>query len=147
MLSDRQFFLSCAPSLHKFEVIHPDPAPEIPEAIRAQARGDGKTECFRVTDIVHAMPAGLWDTNVVSTYEFTNITDGVFVRIKSPMSISMDTVWLVKHGEDGKLELTETLSISCSRLLMGLVKAECEGWVNIHAKMLSRLEDEIKAQA
>ncbi|KAK0655686.1 hypothetical protein B0T16DRAFT_451328 [Cercophora newfieldiana] len=135
MLSDREFFLTCAPSLSRFSAVqNPTPPPDVPEAIRAQARDDLKTDTFSVTDIVHAMPAGLWDTNVVSTYEITDITDGVFVRIKSPMSISMDTMWEVKESEEGqgRLELVEHIEIRCSRLLMGLVKGECEmGWAKI----------------
>jgi hypothetical protein len=148
MLSDREFFLSCDPHLAKFEALSPATPPEVPEATRAQARGDGKTDVFSVTDIVHAIPAGLWDTNVVSTYEFTNIAEGVFVRIKSPMSIVMDTVWEIKPDADGKLELVEDIAISCSRLLIGVVRSQCEnGWAKIHAKMLGRLEEEVKARA
>jgi hypothetical protein len=148
MLSDRPFLLQCGPSLHKFEPIIPSTPPDVPETMRTQARGPLKTDCFTVTDIVHAMPAGLWDTNVVSTYEITDITNGIFVRIKSPMSIAMDTTWEVKGREGGGLELVEHIDIRCSRLLMGLVKGECEeGWGKIHAKMIARLEEEIAARA
>ncbi|KAK0632427.1 hypothetical protein B0T14DRAFT_32824 [Immersiella caudata] len=149
MLSDRKFVLECGPAIDKWEPTTPSSPPEVPEAYRAQARGPLKTECFTVTDIVHAMPAGLWDTNVVSTYEITNITDGLFVRIKSPMGIVMDTTWEVKDRDGGAgLELVEHIEIRCSRLLIGLVKGECEeGWSKIHAKMIARLKEEIEAKA
>ncbi|KAL2259359.1 hypothetical protein VTK26DRAFT_6984 [Humicola hyalothermophila] len=106
--------------------------------------------CYRVTDVVHAIPAGIWDTNVVSTYEFVDVRDGVFVRIRSPLSVVMETFWEVRAVErsgeegDGKEvpELVEDVTIRCSRLLVGLVKKECEnGWKKIHAKMYKRLED------
>ena len=106
--------------------------------------------CYRVTDIVHAIPAGIWDTNVVSTYEFVDVQDGVFVRIRSPLSVVMETFWEVRavdakeNGDGGEkgLELVEDVTIRCSRLLVGLVKKECEnGWEGIHAKMYKRLED------
>lgn len=102
--------------------------------------------CYRVTDIVHAVPAGIWDTNVVSDYEFTDIRDGLFVRIKSPLSIVMDTVWTVRavdgdggDGDEGGLELVQDITIRCSRLVIGFVKGQCEnGWESIHAKMTAR---------
>ncbi|KAK5663332.1 hypothetical protein OQA88_3760 [Cercophora sp. LCS_1] len=144
MLQDHPFFLSCDPHLASFNPLD-DPATEIPDSIRSKlGTPDTKTISYKVTDIVHTIPAGLWDTNVVSTYEFTNITDGVFVRIRSPLSIVMDTVWEIKETEDGKgLELVEDISITCSRLLIGVVKGQCEGgWAKIHAKMLGRLEEE-----
>ncbi|KAK1754842.1 hypothetical protein QBC47DRAFT_381962 [Echria macrotheca] len=142
MLSDHEFFLHCDPHLSKFEALTPDAAPEIPENIRDKMRGDeSKRESYSVTDIVHTIPAGLWDSNVVSTYEFTDISDGVFVRIRSPLSIVMDTVWEIKEAEDG-LELVEDITITCSRLLLPVVRSQCEGgWAKIHAKMLSRLEE------
>ena len=98
-----------------------------------------------MTDLVHTLPAGLWDSNVVSTYEITNIANGLFVRILSPMSVAMDTIWTIKAGEEeGSLELVEDVSINCSRLLVGTVKGLCEsGWAKIHAKMIERLEAEL----
>ncbi|KAK4116507.1 hypothetical protein N656DRAFT_774782 [Canariomyces notabilis] len=160
MLSDYEFFLSCDPHLDKFERIADpagslDSAPSVPDSVKSQLRRSSSSSpdpvptptCYRVTDIVHAIPAGIWDTNVVSTYEFTDIKDGLFVRIRSPLSIVMDTFWQIREveGEDGLLELVEDVNIQCSRLLIGLVKSQCEnGWAKIHAKMISRLEEEGK---
>lgn len=143
MLSDYEFFLSCNPQMSKFELLDLDTPPEVPETVTSQARGDAKTASYSVTNVMHAIPAGIWDTNVVSTYEFTDITEGVFVRIKGPLSIVMDTLWEIKEREDGTLELEEDIVINCSRFLIGMVSSECEnGWSKIHAKMLARLEGE-----
>ncbi|KAL2165920.1 hypothetical protein VTG60DRAFT_3611 [Thermothelomyces hinnuleus] len=106
--------------------------------------------CYRVTDIVHGVPAGMWGTRVVSTYEFIDTQEGLFVRIRSPLSIVMHTVWEVREaaaqaGEAAGLELVEDVTIQCSRLLVGIVKGHCEnGWGKIHAKMIARLEGEIE---
>jgi hypothetical protein len=159
MLSDHPFFLACDPHLAKYELIPASehaaltPPPSIPDTVRTKLRSspDQAGEavvvpptCYRVTDIVHAVPAGLWDTNVVSNYEFTDIRDGLFVRIKSPLSIVMDTFWEVREV-DGGLELVEDVTIQCSRLLIGIVKGQCEnGWKGIHEKMIGRLEEELK---
>ncbi|KAH6650295.1 hypothetical protein F5144DRAFT_555830 [Chaetomium tenue] len=137
----------------------------------SQYEGEGEApetvpECYRVTDIVHAIPAGIWDTNVVSVFEITDIEEGWFVRIRSPLSVVMETFWRVREvaggaggagagesgdedGEGGEgeagpgLELVEEITISCSRLLMGIVKSQCENdWKQIHGKMVARLVGE-----
>ncbi|KAK3310687.1 uncharacterized protein B0T15DRAFT_519109 [Chaetomium strumarium] len=182
MLADYEFFLSCDPHLQRFELIPPsdatnlNPPLSIPDTVKSQLRSgapaatssspssqdsDNRTPimlptCYRVTDVVHAIPAGIWDTNVVSTYEFTLIRDGIFVRIRSPLSVVIDTFWEIREaaakdddGGDkgvglGGLELVEDMTITCSRLLVGLVKGQCEaGWAGIHAKMIARLEGEV----
>ena len=143
LLHDHEFFLRCDPHLVKFESITPeaDKKPTLPDAIE----GTGETRCYKVTDLVHTLPAGLWDSNVVSTYEMTNLSNGVFVRILSPMSVAMDTIWTIRDGpEDGSLELVEDVNINCSKLLIGTVKGLCEsGWGKIHAKMIERLDAEV----
>ncbi|KAK4240789.1 hypothetical protein C8A03DRAFT_41705 [Achaetomium macrosporum] len=154
MLSDYEFFLSCDPHLHKFELIPPsdltnlNPPPCIPDNVKSQLRSGPPSSpeesesrpammptCYRVTDIVHAIPAGIRDTNVVSTYEFAHVRDGVFVRIRSPLEAKDD---------QGGLELVEDMTITCSTLLVGLVKGQCEeGWAKIHAKMIARLQGKV----
>ena len=86
LLHDHDFFLRCDPHLVEFESITPgeDQAPTPPESVQ----GTAETRCYKVQDLVHTLPAGLWDSNVISTYEMTDIEDGVFVRIKSPMSVT-----------------------------------------------------------
>ncbi|KAM7192305.1 hypothetical protein V8F33_008443 [Rhypophila sp. PSN 637] len=147
MLHDHTFFLQCDPHLSTFDVLTPSSPPEVPSTVQPA----NPTKCYTVTDIVHTIPAGLWDSKVVSTYEVTDTRAGLFVRIKSPLSIVMDTVWEIQEvegsaDEAGVLELVEDIEIRCSRLLVGVVKSQCEGgWEKIHAKMLGRLEDEVKA--
>lgn len=109
--------------------------------------------CYRVTDVVHAIPAGIWDTNVVSVYEFADLAEGVFVRIRSPLGVVMETVWRVADVEGGSskngvgLELVEEVTVRCSRLLLGIVKGACEtNWRGIHGKMVERLEKEAKGE-
>lgn len=109
-----------------------------------QPRVVGETRSYKVTDVIHTLPAGLWDSNVVSTYEFAKLDTGLFVRIKSPLSMVMETVWEIKEGADGGLEIVENVEISCSRLLIGIAKGQCENaWQGIHGKMVKRLEERV----
>lgn len=147
------------------------PPPSVPDDVRAQIRSpppssssspppESSTEttgaedddevplptCYRVTDVVHAIPAGIWDTRVVSVYEFTLIGDGVFVRIRSPMGVVLETFWRVREDADegGLLVLVEDVTVRCSRLLVGIVRGQCEGnWRGIHGKVVARLEREL----
>ena len=139
MLRDYDFFLQCDPHMSKFEVLKTDSPPPVPDTVEALS----ETKSYQVTDVVHTLPAGLWDSNVVSTYEFTDISKGVFVRIRSPLGVVMDTVWEIKENDKGRLELVEDIFINCSKLLVGVVKSQCEGgWQKIHEKMIGRLKEE-----
>src|SRR5690242_18984250 len=76
MLQDYEFFLQCDPHMSKFEKLADmKPTTPIPESIK----GSGGEGCYSVTDVVQTLPAGLWDSYVVSTYEFTNTETGIFV--------------------------------------------------------------------
>ncbi|KAL1840159.1 hypothetical protein VTJ49DRAFT_733 [Mycothermus thermophilus] len=121
MLANHEFFLTCSPHLAKYERISPtdeDAAkqpsptgPDIPDVVKEKLRSDSsddkaqqppqlpEPDRYRVTDLVHAVPAGLWDTHVVSDYEFVDLPDagGVYVRVRSPMGIVMDTLWEVRE--------------------------------------------------
>ncbi|ATY60467.1 hypothetical protein A9K55_006680 [Cordyceps militaris] len=138
-LQNHENYIKHNPHMAKYEAIATptDPAPTIPEARGVAATGE--PDCYRVTDKIHTLPAGLWDSDVVSTYEFINVDNGVFVRIRSPMNVMMESLWLVKDAEDGKVELVEEQVITASRLLMGTVKSMSEtGWEGIHASMIKK---------
>lgn len=136
------------------KIATPDPAPTMSPERQLIATGTPPV-CYSITDRVHALPVGLWDSDVVSTYEFIDVERGVFVRLRSPLSVTMETVWTVREveGSSGESEgetqheLVEDIVISCSRLLMGTVKGTCEsGWKEIHEKMMGHLKEQSAAQ-
>lgn len=117
----------------------PKETPTIPED--RLTKGISDPVCYKVTDKVNTIPGGLWDSNVVSVYEFINVEKGVFVRIRSPLSTVMETLWTVKENEEGKLELVEEVVIMCSRVLVGTITSMCEsGWQGIHNTMMEKLK-------
>ncbi|KAM5355697.1 hypothetical protein ACJ41O_002343 [Fusarium nematophilum] len=141
MLHDHGFFLSCDPHMIKYEALPPpsDPAPTVPEELGVKPVAPPRR--YTVTDRIHALPAGLWDSDVVSTCEFFDLEKGVFVRLHSPMNVLLETVWQIKEVDGGNCEIVEDVAIKCSRLLVGVVKNSCEGnWKGVHGKMLERLE-------
>ncbi|KAK7403378.1 hypothetical protein QQX98_010853 [Neonectria punicea] len=142
LLHDHEFFLRCDPHLIKFEPVATpsDPAPEIPDGREVDPIAPVKV--YSVTDRVHTLPAGLWDSDVVSTCEYFDLENGLFVRLRSPLSVVMETVWQIRQAEDGSYELVEDIVIKCSRFLIGVVKGACEsGWEGVHGKMLEKLKE------
>ncbi|KAI9171277.1 hypothetical protein HJFPF1_00759 [Paramyrothecium foliicola] len=143
LLQGYEFFIQCDPHMIKYEAMETpsDSVPTVPE--ERGVAGIAVPKCYKVTDKVQALPAGLWDSDVVSTYEFINLEKGVFVRIRSPLSTVMETIWEAKENENGELVLVEDIVIKCSRLLVGVVKNTCEaGWKGIHEKMIAKLSEE-----
>lgn len=140
MLHDHVFFIHCDPYMTKYEALPtPEPSPSIPNTLGVKSVR--QPECYSVTDRVHTLPAGLWDSDVVSTYEFIDLEKGVFVRTRGPMGLILETVWEIAETADGGLEIIENVTISCSRLMLGMIKSSCEaGWRGVHGKMLKRLE-------
>lgn len=140
LLQGHELLIQCDPHMVKYEAIDTpaDSEPTVPDD--RQVTAVAAPRCYRVTDKVHALPAGLWDSDVVSTYEFINIERGVFVRIRSPLNTTMETVWEIRETDDSGPALVEDVVIKCSRLLVGVVKGTCEsGWEGIHEKMVGKL--------
>ncbi|KAI1852306.1 hypothetical protein JX266_002484 [Neoarthrinium moseri] len=148
LLQDHDFFLHCDPHLTGYKALPPPTEPyesfKVPADIvpLGAASGDGhKVKLYEVTDHV---PNPVWDSNVLSTEEFVDFADGVWVRIRSPMGVVMETTWIVREGE-GQLELVEDVHISCNRMLMGIVKGSVEGnWRKIHEKIVARMVEDAK---
>lgn len=136
MLHDHEAFIKCDPHMVAFERLgSAAPSAPIPAGITAL----GNPELYRVTDRVAALPKGLWDKDAVSTYEFTNTSDGMFAHMIGQLGLCMDTKWFIRGGE--KLELVEEVTIYVSRLLVSVVKAQCEGnWKGIHERMVKVME-------
>ncbi|XXG94077.1 hypothetical protein Hte_000328 [Hypoxylon texense] len=110
----------------------------------------------RVYEVVDHVPNPVWSSSVVSKEELVNVKDGLFVRIRSPLSVVMETRWIVRErkggksgGEeeedDGELELVEDCEIVCSKLLVGIVKGQVDNnWEGIHARIVARMVEDAK---
>jgi hypothetical protein len=115
---------------------------------------------YKVTDHMHTLPKGLWDTTVTFEALITNVEDGVHWTIKAPLGLVQTSSWRLIRStelqkEQGDKEsvdraeekegwsLVEDVEIKASRLLAGTVKAKCEqNWRGIHAKFMSQLTAE-----
>jgi hypothetical protein len=146
-LHDHDFFMRCNPVASEIKRL----AATDPEAKAAAESVTGKppaydveplpgreVDYFRITDVV---PNPVWNSNVVSTYALIDVASGVMTKVLSPLGITTDTLWQIREREDGTFELVEDVLITCSRLLVGMVKGQTEkGWPKIHGNIMKRLE-------
>ncbi|KAI0175955.1 hypothetical protein GGR52DRAFT_338193 [Hypoxylon sp. FL1284] len=108
----------------------------------------------RVYEVVDHVPNPVWSSSVVSREELADVRDGVFVRIRSPLAVVMETRWTVRErgGEQGEeeaeLELVEDVEIVCSKLLVGIVKGQVDNnWKGIHERIIARMVEDAKGTA
>lgn len=148
-LQDHHAFIKCDPHLVSFKPLASPSVSPPPSSRACSPPTSEEPKAYEVVDRVRALPAGLWDSDVHSTSEIVNLERGIFVRMRSPLSIVMETVWEIREvegGEVGAREMVEESVISCSRFLAGVVKGQCEAnWKGIHARLLRIMKGEGEA--
>lgn len=119
------------------------------EILAPPGASNEKTKFYKVTDIMHALPAHLWDSTVSFTAEITDIEKGVEWIVHAPLGLTQKTLFTVEDAEEkdikldekekeGRLVLDEDVEI---RLLIGTVKSKIEGnWRGIHKRLIEHLE-------
>lgn len=141
LLQANEFYMKCDPHMVNYEPIDTPKEKPIISASRG-VKATSEPKCYKVTDRVATLPAGIWDSDINSTYEFLNVERGVFVRVRSPLGVVMETLWTVEETKTGSLELVEELIMSCSRLLAGTIAKTSEAsWEQIHQSMINKLKE------
>lgn len=128
------------------------------EEVTATKNGDAalkdNTRYYKVTDVMHALPAGLWDSTVAFAAEMTDVENGVDWVVRAPLGLVQRTLFTIEEaGEEDlrdeqdpekrsdRLVLVEDVEIRCSRLLIGTVKSKIEGnWKGIHKRWIEQLD-------
>ncbi|TRX97705.1 hypothetical protein FHL15_001460 [Xylaria flabelliformis] len=159
LLHDHEFFLLCDPH-HLSHTTLPQP-PEtqkdpssvavarkhfkLPDTLKPVVGPTGSV--VELYEVIDDLPNPVWSSKVVSREEFVDHEEGMWVRIHSPMGVILETKWSVREKKgDGKLELIEDVLINCSRLVMGIVKGQCENnWPGIHKKIIEKLVTDAEA--
>jgi hypothetical protein len=112
------------------------------------------TKYYKITDNMHTLPRGLWDTTVSFDAEITDVENGCEWVIHAPLGLLQTSVWTVVPAletdgdEKNTLCLVEDVVISCSRLLVGTVKGKCEeNWKGVHGRFVEHLLAETDTNA
>ncbi|KAF1923997.1 uncharacterized protein M421DRAFT_425164 [Didymella exigua CBS 183.55] len=136
------------------ELAHYDTLPSSPTA--------PDTKRYKVTDNMHTLPKGLWDTTVTFEADITNTDNGIEWIIRAPLGLLQRTTWRVVkradlNGEignvvgdevgewtdgegEGEWSLIEDVEIKASRLLTGTVRGKCEeNWRGVHGRFVGHL--------
>ncbi|KAF2824673.1 hypothetical protein CC86DRAFT_325809 [Ophiobolus disseminans] len=110
------------------------------------------TKRYKVTDHMHALPKGLWDSTVSFEAEMTNTEDGILWIVKAPLGLVQRTTWrclrtdgLGEEDKKGQAEwsLVEDVEIRANRLLVGTVRGKCEeNWRGSHGRFCEFLVKE-----
>jgi hypothetical protein len=127
-------------------LIHLDPELAHYETTTPPPDANPSTRFYKITDHMHTLPRGLWDTTVSFDAEITDTDNGVKWVIKAPMGLVQTSHWAVVPAletdgtEENTLVLVEDVLISCSRLLVGTVRGKCEdNWKGVHARFVEQL--------
>ncbi|KAJ4374643.1 hypothetical protein N0V86_007516 [Didymella sp. IMI 355093] len=122
------------------------------------------TKRYKVTDNMHTLPKGLWDTTVTFEADITNTEDGIEWIIRAPLGLVQRTTWRVVKREslngekgnqvgeevgewtdglgEGEWSLLEDVEIKANRMLTGTVKGKCEGnWRGVHGRFVGHLRE------
>ncbi|KAK7941430.1 uncharacterized protein PG986_013817 [Apiospora aurea] len=123
---------------------------QVPPSITATALRH-QVQVYEVHDHV---PNPVWSSDVTSLEEFVDCAEGIWVRVRSPLGIVLETTWFICEKKRGKkderdgLELVQTLVCTCNRLLASLTKAQVEkGWQQVHEKLIQAMVEDRTAAA
>jgi hypothetical protein len=118
------------------------------------------TKRYKVTDNMHTLPKGLWDTTVTFEADITNTEDGIEWVIRAPLGLVQRTTWRVLKteslereggahmggGQVGEWSLVEDVEIKANRILVGTVKGKCEeNWRGVHARFVGHLHEDAQS--
>ncbi|KAF2449730.1 hypothetical protein P171DRAFT_427897 [Karstenula rhodostoma CBS 690.94] len=145
-LQNHDLLMKLDPELHSYETLPSDDAA-------------ANTKRYKVTDHMHTLPKGLWDTTVTFESQITNTDDGVLWVVKAPLGLVQQTTWTIMRNADvgkgkekavedeksrqeqSELSLVEEVEIKASRLLVGTVKSKCEeNWRGVHGRFIGHLQ-------
>ena len=134
LLRDHDFLIHLDPELSHYETVEPSPD------------ANPATKFYKVTDIMHTLPKGLWDSTVTFDSEIMDIENGCDWIVRAPLGIYQRSKWVIEDAQDSegeagtKLCRVEDIAITCSRLLVGTVKSKCQAnFPGIHGKFVQRL--------
>lgn len=106
----------------------------------------------QVYEVHDHVPNPVWSSDVTSIEEFVDCAEGIWVRVRSPLGVVLETTWFIceKRDKDGRdnLELVQTLVCTCNQLLAALCKSQVDkGWHAVHEKLIQGMVEDWTAAA
>lgn len=98
-----------------------------------ETKNPRKTKTYKVTDHMNGIPKSIYDAKVHVGIQITDVDEGVDFLVHAPMGVVQRGRWRVVVVDEAWQLAIET-EITCSRLLMGIVKGKAES----NAPMMGR---------
>jgi hypothetical protein len=166
-LHNHDLLIRLDPELAHYETLPSEPSPSKTSstAPNAPATSTSATKHYRVTDNMHTLPKGLWDTTVTFDADITDTEDGIEWIIRAPLGLVQRTTWRVvlraslrederrsgdregildggKEGEEGEWSLVEDVEIKANRVIVGTVRGKCESnWRGVHGRFMGHVKE------
>ncbi|KAK8087771.1 hypothetical protein PG997_002732 [Apiospora hydei] len=148
-LQDHDHFLRADPHLTTYQLLSPSTTNP------SSSPDYASYQDVKVYEVHDHVPNPVWSSDVTSLEEFVDCAEGIWVRVRSPLGIVLETTWFIcdkkdkKDGRDGlELELVQTLVCTCNRLLASLTKGQVEkGWQQVHEKLIQGMVEDRTAAA
>lgn len=137
-LRDHSLFLHCDPYLVSFDA-KPDPAwgaYDVPKDIKPLS------EQVKVYAVKDKYENPIMGSDINSTYEFIDLADGFWIRVRSPMGTTMESTFTVreKGDESGDLEVAQECDCRCNKALSSIVKKDLDkNYILVHENLAQRL--------
>ncbi|KAK6858216.1 hypothetical protein PG995_005915 [Apiospora arundinis] len=137
-LRDHPFFLECDPHLVSYDA-KPEPAwdtYDVPKGLQPLAQ---RVEIYQVKDKYENPIMG---SDINSTYEFIDLADGFWIRVRSPMGTTMESAFTVREKGDGSgdLEVVQECDCKCNKALSSIVKKDLDkNYILVHEKLAQKL--------
>jgi hypothetical protein len=151
-------------NLHNHELLlHLDPEHDHYEPLPSDPSSPA-TKRYKVTDIMQALPKGIWGSTVTFEAEMTDTEDGVKWVNKAPLGLLQTSTWrlmrtdmvheadaananIISEGDNGEWALVEEVLITANKLILGIAVGKCESsWKTTHGKFVKSLQEgEVKS--
>ncbi|KAK7959236.1 uncharacterized protein PG986_004090 [Apiospora aurea] len=135
-LQDKDFFIKCDPHLVSYDA-NPDPAwgsYDAPKHLKPLAQ---RVKSYTVKDKYENPIIG---SDIESTYEFIDLADGFFVRVRSPMGTTMESTFVLRDKGNGDLEVVQECDCKCNKALSSMVKKDLDkNYIIIHENLAQRI--------
>jgi len=117
------------------------------------------TKRYKVTDIMQALPKGIWGSTVTFEAEMTDTEDGVKWVNKAPLGFLQTSTWrltrtdmlheadaaganIILESDKGEWALVEEVLIKANKLILGIAVGKCESsWRATHGKFAKSLQE------
>lgn len=109
LLRNHDWLLRLDPELHSYTTSPTIPAPNV--------------KVYNVIDNMEGIPKSIYDAKVHIEIQIADEEDGVEFLVHAPLGVVQRAKWKVV-GEEGKWKLVIETVITCSRILMGIVRGK-----------------------